>query len=123
MKFNITVTRTDEYEIDIDENIWTPEEIKSWASVFYDANSPEDIAKHFAISFMRNDNSYHIEGFGYVPELRKDGTVKSVPYRDENGKYCELPEEKFTKGLTIYPITKDEDYETEVKTLTCNTTS
>jgi hypothetical protein len=116
MKFKATVTRVDEYEIEVDENVWDKEALKDWSSVFSPVDSVEDVAKDFAVAFMRNDNSYFIEGYGYVKELNKEGALKGVPYRDEKGNFCyPLPEEKYTKGISIKPLSHDYDYETELE--------
>jgi len=118
MKFKIIVTRVDTYEIEVDENVWTDEELKNWSKVFHPVHSVEDVAKDYAIAFMRNDDNYFIEGYGYVKEYNKDGDLKGVPYRDENGEFAfPLPEEKYTKGISIKPIDEDNDYETEVEYL------
>lgn len=33
-KYNVRAIRTDRYEIEIDETIWTPEVLETWSSFF-----------------------------------------------------------------------------------------
>lgn len=118
MKYKVQVIRTDEYEIEIDENVWNETELKDWSSIFWKVSSTEDVAKNFAIAFMRNEDRYFIEGYGYVKEYLKNGTLRSVPYHDEKGNYMELPEEKYSKGISITAISQDDEYETEISQIT-----
>ncbi len=114
-KFKITVIRTDEYEIECN---WSESKIKGWSEHFYPGTTQEDIAKHFAVSFMRNENNYFIEGFGHVKEYHKDGSLKSVLIRDnQTGKLRKLREDEYTIGISICPISQDDDYETEIEQL------
>lgn len=115
-KFKVQVTRVDEYEIDIDESVWDKKALEDWGSVFHTVNSVEDIAKDLAISWMRFEDDYFKEGYGYVKELDNDGKVKGIPYKTDDGKFgYPLPEERYTAGITIKPISQDEDYETEIE--------
>ena len=63
-KFKCTVTKTYEYEIEIDEKIWTEERIKNWASIFYKADNLQEVAEHLAMMKTRYDDGEFIEGFG-----------------------------------------------------------
>jgi len=67
-KFKCTVTKTYEYEIEIDEKIWTEETIKEWASAFYRADNLQEVAEHLAMMKTRYDDGDFIEGFG-VPMI------------------------------------------------------
>lgn len=114
-KFKVTVTRVDEYEIEVDEKVWDEKALNDWSSVFYDVDSVEDVAKNFAVAWMRNENNYFIEGYGYVRQLDKKGETVGVPYRDDKGEFAyPLPDDKYAKGISIKPITQDDDYETDV---------
>lgn len=113
-KFNVTVVRTDEYEIEIDENVWTKEEIKEWGNTFWGGSSLRDVASALGTAWMKQGADYFKEGFGYVRELDSNGSPKHIPYKDEKGNYGNLPEEKYAKGLSIKPISEDENYEVEV---------
>lgn len=114
MKFNVTVIRTDQYEIEIDENIWNKEARENWGKVFHEVNDVEDVVKDFAVAYMRTDTHF-IEGYGYPKVLYKDGTAKRMMYMNDQNKLENVPEEKMTKGLIIKPIDEDEDYETEIE--------
>ena len=68
-KFEITVHRTDTYEIEVDENIINDEWIKNFESYMWDVDEDcphEDLAKH--IGQMRaRFGSHQLEGFGIIP--------------------------------------------------------
>lgn len=117
-KFKVTVTRVDEYEIEIDENVWDEKALEDWSGVFHPVSDAEDVAKDFAVAWMRNEDKYFIEGYGYVKEFDQSGNLKGVPYRDEKGEFAyPLPEDSYTKGISIVALSQDEDYETEVQEL------
>ena len=104
-KFKVTVTRVDEYEIEVDENVWNEQALEQWSKVFWDCVDTEQVAKDLAVAYMRTDSRF-IEGYGWVKELRKDGTEKGLL----------LPEGKeYAAGLTIKPLSFDEDYQTEIE--------
>jgi hypothetical protein len=63
-KFKCKVTKEYEYEIDIDEVIWTNEDIKEWAEYFYPVNDIEDLARNLASMKTDYDEGDFIEGFG-----------------------------------------------------------
>lgn len=110
-KFKVTVVRTDEYEIEVDENIWTECEIKEWGNTFWGGSSLRDVASALGIAWMKEGRAFFKEGFGYVRELDSNGNPNSIPYKDESGNYSNMPDEKYAKGLSIKPISEDEDYE------------
>lgn len=113
-KFLVTVTRVDEYEVEVDETIWTNEELKDWSKTFHDVQNTEDFARLLAITWMRTENSHFKEGYGYIKELDENGKVKGIPFKNENGELdYPMPEENYTKGLTIKPISQDDNYEVE----------
>ncbi|MBX0320277.1 hypothetical protein [Shouchella clausii] len=47
-KFRCTVTRTDEYEIELDENVMNEEWMKEFREVYYDFHYLEEHAEHIA---------------------------------------------------------------------------
>lgn len=111
-KFSITVIRTDEYEIEIDENIWTPEYINDWSKSFYPAEDAEDIAKHLAAAIM-NEGSGNgfMEGFGVVKTLYNNGNEK----RQWETITKPIAAEDYTKGVSVKIITENDDYEYEIE--------
>lgn len=114
-KFKVVVTRVDEYEIEVDENIWDEKTLADWSNVFTPVSSAEEVAKDFAVAFIRNENNYFIEGYGYVKKFNEDGSQDHFPFRDESGEFCyPLPEEQYTKGISIKPICQDYNYDTEI---------
>lgn len=105
-KFKVTVTRVDEYEIEIDENNLDKE------IDFPENSEPIDLAKDLALTWMRTEDKYFKEGYGYIKELDKDGKVKGIPYTKEDGEFgYPLPDDRYTTGITIKPLSQDEDYE------------
>ncbi len=111
-KYKVTVTRTDEYEVECD---WTPEEIKAWNDVYTDVETKEDVVKELAIAWMKNEDRYVIGDFGYVRQIDDNGNTKSVPFQGADGKLGHLPDDKFTNRISVHPISQDKDYDVEVK--------
>lgn len=69
-KFEITVHRTDTYEIEVDENIVNDEWIKNFKSYMWDVDEGcphEDLAKHIGQMRARFGSHKFIAGFGYIP--------------------------------------------------------
>lgn len=63
-KFKCTVTKTYDYEIEVDESEWDDEALKNWSSVFEDVDSLQELVEVLA---SRMDDYYpgqFIEGFG-----------------------------------------------------------
>lgn len=72
-KFNITLEREDEYEIEIDETYWTPERLQEWSDVFYSTDGEiEQFIEHISKSIFRNGYDEHHEGFGYFKCFKFD---------------------------------------------------
>ena len=110
MKFNVKVIRTDEYEIEIDENKFNEEALKSWSEVFSDVETQEDLAKKLAGAIMYFGSDYgFIEGFGYVKTVNENGNeVKHY----EQGHGVVLDSE-YSSGLSVKIIYENEDYDYE----------
>lgn len=73
-KFKCVVTKTYEYEISMDDKIWSEENINNWASVFYEADNLEDMVRHLARMKVQHEDGEYIEGFG-IPYINGD-----IPY-------------------------------------------
>lgn len=117
-KYNVTVTRTDEYIVEIDETIYNEEWMKDFERYFHplDGDMKEiaiDLATHQA-RFGSDVSGGFIEGYGYIS---RDGKLPfSFEDYDEKGK--ELPEDKKREaapGLNIRIISEDDDIETDVE--------
>jgi len=100
-RFKTTVTRTDEYIIEIDENIIDEEWMKHFRRYFYDFDSFEEHAEHLAQSRARFEQSF-FEGYGEVLINSK----KSWNVKDEN---------EVQKGINIIVKSEDQDCEVEVE--------
>jgi hypothetical protein len=82
-KFKCTVTKNYDYEIEIDENVWTDENIKRWASVFEEAETLEDLVAIIAERKTKYNTGEFIEGFGFVKINGKN------PFAIEPNAICE----------------------------------
>lgn len=110
-KFAGEIIRTDEYSVEIDETIWTPEALEDWSNVFFECNDLEDLAKHVTQAVMRlgTDHGF-IEGFGFLKIIESSG--RQVDHW-ENGK--PVPEGRLCDGITVHIISHDNDYSNELK--------
>lgn len=69
-KFKVEVTRVDEYEIEIDENIINDEWIKHFESYMWPVDEDEphrELAEHIAQMRARFGSHQFMEGFGIIP--------------------------------------------------------
>lgn len=69
-KFEITVHRTDTYEIEVDENVINEEWINNFESYMWELDDDcphEDLAKHIGQMRARFGSHTFMEGFGYIP--------------------------------------------------------
>ena len=119
-KFKCTVTRTDEYEIEIDESIINEEWMEHFRTYMYNFNELSEHAEHLAQFQARLGSEYDfIEGYGYV---KRDG---KLPYShedfDKNGNW--LPEAERRQpapGININIISEDDECEVDVEELDNN---
>lgn len=63
-KFKCTVTKETIMEIEIDDSIWTPKEIKNWSKSFYSADNLEEVVEYLAKMKSEHEDGEYIEGFG-----------------------------------------------------------
>jgi len=115
-KYNVEISRTDEYEIHFDQEIWTSEYLAEWSKYFTDVEYLEDMAIHVAHSMISNgeDHGRH-EGFGYIRIQRSNGHVLVFHRKNrETGEIEQVPDADFCDGLLVKIITSDDDYETNV---------
>jgi len=113
-KFKCVVTRTNEYIIELDENVLTEEYMKEFREVFYNFHDLEDHARHIAQFNARFDEESFIEGYGHV--LRDGKLLFSFSDYEEDG--SRKPDEKLRKpaeGINIITDCDDEDLEVEVE--------
>lgn len=95
-KFKCEVTKTYEYEIEFDENVWTEEELEEWSRHFSSVDDLQELAELLAEYMTKYDKGEFIEGFGipmingeepYVfgnpkPEIEKSVNVNIVNDED-----------------------------------------
>lgn len=70
-KYKVTVTRVTEYEVEVDENIYTEEARKDWERIFWDLEGDEPteaFARGLAEQSIRLGVNDFIEGFSRVME-------------------------------------------------------
>ena len=67
-KFQVEVTKTWDFEVEIDETIWNEENIADWKKTFYDVSSLQEVIKIFATMFAEQGEGSFLEGFG-VPMI------------------------------------------------------
>ena len=106
-KFTIVVTTTNEYEIDIDTGAWNPEAIKQWSSVFWPAESIEDIVRDISQAVARRDHDGEfMEGFGHLQIYKQ--------YENER-QAVKMPEDVIVnKHIEVTIISENEDYDFEI---------
>ncbi len=110
-KIEIEVSRTDQYLIMVDPEVWNDQKIKEWASVFFQAKNTIDIARHLANSLLiLGVNHGFIEGFGYVKIFNQKGYL----IKQYKGNYTEpVSDDEYCEGIAVH-LVSIEDYETEV---------
>lgn len=108
-KFSVLVTRTDEYEIEINTDVWTPEAIAEWSKTFQEAETASDIAAIIAGRVVgRVRNSEFFEGFGHL-ELHKRFENEDQPLT------MERKVEAFNPNFKVMIISEGEERDIEVE--------
>lgn len=113
-KFKCTVTRVDEYKIEIDENIINDEWMEHFRSYMYDYYELSEHAEHLAQFQARIGDQDFIEGYGHVK--RNGKLLYSREDYDESGK--RLPESECRQpapGINIKVVSEDNDCEVDVE--------
>lgn len=110
-KFKIEVIKTDEFEVEVDSDIWNEEMRIQFGKSFWDLDDTADVAKSLADSVSRKGLEEFYEGFGIVKTLYSDGSVRKQWYTDEKGKLKFRTDDDYTKGITIRVISMDDDVE------------
>ena len=103
-KFQCTVTRTDEYIIEIDENVINNEWMQEFRKAFYDFTTLEEHAQHLAQLRARFGEGFS-EGYGNV---KINGRI---PWYAINDSIRELDED----AINIIVLSEDENGEIEVE--------
>lgn len=105
-KFKCTVTRVDEYEIEIDENVINEEWMKGFRSYMYPSFTEiEDHAEHLAQLRARQGEGFY-EGYGYVSV--NGNRPFAVAVLEEN-------EKSYEPAINIKIIDEDNDIDIEVE--------
>lgn len=119
-KFKVTVTRTVEYEVEVDETKWSAKEQEDWERVFWDlpiysdpdGNPDVEAAAGFACGLAeqtaRLGKGIFIEGFGKCADSKE---IADYWNRQEHHK-----DDLCTEGLYIQET--DDDIESEIEDIT-----
>ena len=77
-KFKVTVTRTVDYEVEVDETVYTDEARKGWEETFWRLD-PDDNSEAFACALaeqsVRLGVNEYIEGFGCVVQDKDQAEI------------------------------------------------
>jgi hypothetical protein len=115
-KYKIEVTRVDEYEIEIDDAIYTDEVIEQWSEGFYETNEDtrqEDFVKHLANGLTSGGIKEAMEGFGFVKQKFHKMPADELLTQYSSG-FKKVTDVDYSPGLLVNVISYDDDYETEV---------
>ena len=106
-KFKVTVTRTVEYEVEVDETVYTDETRKGWESTFWTLDH-EDNAEAFACALaeqsIRLGVNEFIEGFSRVMQ-DKDQAERYKQYHDD------INDNMFIREVDDYVESESEEVE------------
>ena len=100
-RFKTTVTRTDEYIIEIDENVINEEFMEDFSRYFFDARTLEEHAENIAQYRVRFGEGF-IEGYGR-------------PLQNGNRPIWSHEDEKLQEAINIITVREDNDCEVEVE--------
>lgn len=98
-KFKCIVTRTDEYIIELDENILNEEWMQHFRDYFYDFDLLEEHAEHLAQYRARFGEGF-IEGYGNVLVNGK--------------KHWSVNDDQVNKAINIKIVSEDDDCDVDV---------
>lgn len=88
-KFKVKVIREEEYEIEIDESVWTQEQLKAFSKVMYQAEDLQELAGMIAEMYFNQGEGSWLEGFG-IPYVNGEephfvhSSIKHVITKDIN---------------------------------------
>lgn len=117
--FLVSVTRTSEYEVQVDDTLWTDEALEAWSDAFSKVEDVGDIAVFVATEIAhRGLDEACLEGVGFVE--RGVNTETGFVARDLtlfNG--LPVPQEKYNPSFRVEIIEHDK-FNTTVQTIrTC----
>jgi len=115
-KYTVEVTRVDEYEIEIDDSLYTDEFIEQWSLSFYETDEDsrqEDFVKHLASGLTSGGIKSGLEGFGYVKQKYASQADNEILTQYSSG-FKKVTEEEYSPGLFVKINQYDDDYQTEI---------
>ena len=99
-KFTIEVTRTDEYEIEIDTDVWNQERINAYNDSFQDAETIDDIVKIVAKCISHQGKNEFIEGFGFIKQKWHKSEPGKLNTQYSSG-FTKVTDEEYSEGLLV----------------------
>ncbi|NRT11508.1 hypothetical protein [Flavobacterium sp. 14A] len=115
-KFTVEVVRTDEYEITIDDSIYTEDYLEQWSESFFETeegNRQEDFAKHIALGISLAGKAQSLEGFGFVKQAFKPVDENDIePQYGYNRK--QITEQEYTPGIQVKILEYNDGHEVEI---------
>lgn len=113
-KFNIKVTREDEFNISICPKIWDAEALKIWSKVFHEVDTTEELAVILSHNISKNGYDGFHEGFGYLAVKLKDG-YQLTQFKTVNGDFRKCEPGDYCKGVEVEILTYNDDYDFETE--------
>jgi hypothetical protein len=116
LKYKVEVVRTDEYEIEIDDAIYTNDTIEEWSQHFLatdDESRQEDFVKHLAVAISMSGTAQGLEGFGYVKQ-KHCSMIQSDYYTQTAVGRRKVTEEEYNPGLIVTINSYEDQIETEI---------
>lgn len=93
-KFKCIVTKETTMDVEIDDSVWTDEEIAEWQRCFYNAQNLKDVVGHIAKMKTEYEDGDFIEGFG-------------IPLINGEKPYDYLKDEDITTSINISDQSSD----------------
>lgn len=112
-KFTVEVTRTDEYEIEIDTDVWNQERIKQYNDSFSEVEDFDDIVIEVARCISHQGKNQFIEGFGFVKQKWHRSEPGDLNTQYSSG-FSKVKEEEYDQGLLVNIISHADEYEVEL---------
>lgn len=95
-KFRIKVVKEAEYEIEVDDNVWTEKELEDFRKVFYQLHSTQEVAETVAEMYFEQGQGCFLEGFG-IPMV--NGRDPYFVYGDNKN--------SISKDIIVHEISED----------------
>jgi hypothetical protein len=109
-KFTVEVTRTDEYEIEIDTDVWNQERIDQYSKSFSEVEDIDDIVMEVARCISHQDKNAFIEGFGFIKQKWHRSEPGDLNTQYSSG-FTKVKDDEYDQGLLVNIIAYADEYE------------